>query len=191
MTDDQKAPSARLAPGCHRSHPHEEMSPECEAKTIKARLDSVYRRFCAAPEYTQGVCNDGTTILRDGIPMTIEQILEDLRANKAALNITATIQLGRFECNTYDFVSTIDPERIIRVVRLVSEPDVEYDMVEFPKAYQAANPMCGELIEHTGSRFFAEGAPLEQDDLYRGKGWRSPAAVAAVERLEKIAGVKR
>lgn len=27
--------------GCHRSHPHENMSPECEAKTEKARISAV------------------------------------------------------------------------------------------------------------------------------------------------------
>ena len=30
-------------------------------------------------EYTQGVCNDGAVILKDGEPMTIEQILFELR----------------------------------------------------------------------------------------------------------------
>lgn len=30
-------------------------------------------------EYTQGVCHDGAAILRDGQPLTIEQILEALR----------------------------------------------------------------------------------------------------------------
>lgn len=30
-------------------------------------------------EYTQGICQDGAAILRDGVPLTIEQILERLR----------------------------------------------------------------------------------------------------------------
>lgn len=79
MTDDQKAPSARLAPGCHRSHPHENMSPLCEAKTIRARLESLHRRYLQMPEYTQGVCADGAAILEDGRMLTIEEILDRLR----------------------------------------------------------------------------------------------------------------
>lgn len=30
-------------------------------------------------EYTQGVCQDGAAILKDGQPMTVEQIVEELR----------------------------------------------------------------------------------------------------------------
>jgi hypothetical protein len=31
-------------------------------------------------EYSQGVCEDGAAILKDGLPMTIEQILNELRS---------------------------------------------------------------------------------------------------------------
>lgn len=31
------------------------------------------------PEYTQGICEDGAAILRDGQPMTVEEILDALR----------------------------------------------------------------------------------------------------------------
>jgi hypothetical protein len=31
------------------------------------------------PEYTQGICEDGAAILREGQPMTIEEILDALR----------------------------------------------------------------------------------------------------------------
>ncbi|MGM0825655.1 MAG: hypothetical protein ACQEUY_13160 [Pseudomonadota bacterium] len=34
-------------------------------------------------EYTQGVCQDGAAILKDGQPLTIEQILEALRERDA------------------------------------------------------------------------------------------------------------
>ncbi|WP_372374231.1 hypothetical protein ACDI10_09935 [Vreelandella venusta] len=34
-------------------------------------------------EYTQGVCRDGAAILKDGQPLTIEQILEALRERDA------------------------------------------------------------------------------------------------------------
>lgn len=30
-------------------------------------------------QYTQGICQDGAAILKDGQPMTIEEILEELR----------------------------------------------------------------------------------------------------------------
>lgn len=36
----KQAVAPELAKGCHRSHPHENMSPECEAKTIQARADN-------------------------------------------------------------------------------------------------------------------------------------------------------
>ena len=32
-------------------------------------------------EYTQGVCQDGAAILKDGQMMTIDQVLEELREN--------------------------------------------------------------------------------------------------------------
>lgn len=35
-------------------------------------------------EYSQGVCQDGAAILKDGAPMTIEEILEDLRSGQSA-----------------------------------------------------------------------------------------------------------
>ncbi len=37
-------------------------------------------------EYSQGVCHDGAAILKDGAPMTIEEILEDLRSGHSASN---------------------------------------------------------------------------------------------------------
>lgn len=35
------------------------------------------------PEYTQGICQDGAAILKDGRPMTIEEILSELNAARA------------------------------------------------------------------------------------------------------------
>lgn len=35
-------------------------------------------------EYSQGVCHDGAAILKDGVPMTIEQILGALRSGQAS-----------------------------------------------------------------------------------------------------------
>jgi hypothetical protein len=32
------------------------------------------------PEFTQGVCEDGASILIDGVPMTIEEVIEALSA---------------------------------------------------------------------------------------------------------------
>jgi hypothetical protein len=31
-------------------------------------------------DYSQGICEDGAAILKDGLPMTIEQILTELRS---------------------------------------------------------------------------------------------------------------
>lgn len=42
-------------------------------------------------EYTQGICQDGAAILKDGESMTIEQILEDLKAAQAAQQGSAPI----------------------------------------------------------------------------------------------------
>jgi len=35
-------------------------------------------------EYSQGICQGGAAILKDGQPMTIEEIIEELRAGQAA-----------------------------------------------------------------------------------------------------------
>lgn len=35
-------------------------------------------------EYSQGICQDGAAVLKNGQPMTIEQILEELRAGQSA-----------------------------------------------------------------------------------------------------------
>ncbi|MGP9696184.1 hypothetical protein ACT3UG_01095 [Halomonas sp. AOP27-A1-34] len=42
-------------------------------------------------EYTQGVCHDGAAILKDGKPLTIEQILEGLRERDEYRNHLAAI----------------------------------------------------------------------------------------------------
>ena len=34
-------------------------------------------------EYTQAVCHDGAVILKDGVPLTVEQILEALQERDA------------------------------------------------------------------------------------------------------------
>lgn len=36
-------------------------------------------------EYSQGVCKDGAAILKDGQPMTIEEILAELRGNQQGI----------------------------------------------------------------------------------------------------------
>ena len=36
-------------------------------------------------EYSQGVCQDGAAILKDGQPMTIEEILAELRGNSQGI----------------------------------------------------------------------------------------------------------
>ena len=53
-------------------------------------------------EYTQGVCGDGAAILKDGVPMTVEEILAELRR---ALYMEALIRnvvisaFGRVVCH--------------------------------------------------------------------------------------------
>lgn len=37
------------------------------------------------PEYSQGICQDGAAILKDGVPMTIEEILGELRAQQGSV----------------------------------------------------------------------------------------------------------
>lgn len=66
-------------------------------------------------EYSQGVCHDGAAILKDGEPMTIEQILDDLRAGQAARAQQAGIgEAVAWECSgkpgLYDNITRSEAE---------------------------------------------------------------------------------
>ncbi|MGO3214807.1 MAG: hypothetical protein ACTIJ4_01755 [Halomonas sp.] len=56
-------------------------------------------------EYTQGVCHEGAAILKDGQPLTIEQILEKLRERDAlkAHAIAVAAAVGYDENSAYQF----------------------------------------------------------------------------------------
>ena len=55
---------------------------ECEHYPLEATPTTAPNEMC---EFTQGICHDGAAILKDGEPLTIEQILTGLRNGEKAL----------------------------------------------------------------------------------------------------------
>lgn len=46
-------------------------------------------------EYSEGICADGVAILKDGVPMSVTEILEELRKQKTEMNKTRNrIEIG-------------------------------------------------------------------------------------------------
>ncbi|MEL7893460.1 hypothetical protein [Vreelandella neptunia] len=60
-------------------------------------------------EYTQGVCHDGAAILKDGKPLTIEQILEGLRERDALKShvVAVAASVGFADNSAYQFEAGI------------------------------------------------------------------------------------
>lgn len=55
----------------------------------------------AQHEYTQGICEDGAAILCDGVPMSIEQIIEQLRQRDELAEDLRAVVIG-IECEHGD-----------------------------------------------------------------------------------------
>jgi recombinational DNA repair protein (RecF pathway) len=83
-----------------------------KAKEEEARACSACGRSLPAPgeavEYTQGICSDGAAILKDGVMMTIEEILATL--NNATAPPQVTDAMVEAACAAFsDYWGTMSP----------------------------------------------------------------------------------
>ena len=97
-------------------------------------------------EYTQGVCHDGAAILKDGQPLTIEQILEGLRERDALKDhaVAVAAAVGYDDSSAYQFNASVQATCINNVKRFAEhlhaiereffmvpgEPDEDYPDAE-------------------------------------------------------------
>lgn len=89
------------------------------------------------------------------------------------------IETDSYTCATYDFATSKRPGffrrlkarnrdlGIIRVVRLIANPDPGYDLIGFPREYRASNPECGKLLGQAQCRLVIDGESWKPDEYYR------------------------
>ena len=58
-----------------------ELKKEAEGRTRSVQDDAL-----VMPEYSQGVCQDGAAILKNGVQLTMEEILTELRDNQEKIH---------------------------------------------------------------------------------------------------------
>lgn len=93
-------------------------------------------------EYSQGICGDGAAILKDGQPMTIEEIVDELRKGQAAraqggqgAEVVAKVDHG---CNREIrwLMSEDELERLPQGMNLYTQPQPEGDTLKQAARYR-------------------------------------------------------
>ena len=84
------------------------------------------------PEYSQGCCNDGAAILRDGKQLTIEEILYGLREGEKATKILLSANSALLKINNicWEKGGINNPEiNKHKVLLILEEQEEEYEQI--------------------------------------------------------------
>ncbi len=100
---------------------------------------------------------------------TIERLLDrntSLESQLSEGRTTANHSLQTLTCHSYDWVN--GDGNIIRVIRLVRDPDTHFDMCTWPDAYASEHPQCfGASLYQGACRLVVDGEDIKSDEYYK------------------------